>query len=217
MGSMSAIQQEKDRLKEILSRQDYKAYDEQPERAGSRIGELLSQWVRDLLETFFPGAEITGSTVDGVLYFFGAIGLGILVFLAFRLFSKLSGEKQAHRNRPLLPGEEGPLSLESHWKQADDRAAQQQWTAAARQVFLGLLLHLDDQGFVDVQSWKTNGDYEKELRAHTGADDVEAFRRLALMYDQMTYGERLLNESGYYSFRSDASRYVERGREGEAG
>lgn len=213
---MSAIQQEKEHLSDILSRTEYEAYEEQPERAGSRIGELLSAWVRDLLETLFPGAEITGSAVDGVLYFIGAIGLGVLVFLAFRLFSRLSGEKHARRNRTFLPGEEGPLSLDSHWRQADEWAEQQQWTAAARQVFLGLLLHFDDQGFVDVQSWKTNGDYEKELKAHTGADYVEAFRRLALMYDQMTYGKRLLNEKDYHTFRSDAAWYVKEGRKEEA-
>jgi hypothetical protein len=205
---MSQQNEGKEQLKEILERSEYQVYEQETQKASQRLIDMIGQWVKGLLETWFPNFHVTGSTINGWIYFFGLIGVGLLIFLIVKLLGRLSGEKKLSEKRAFSSVEDLAWSQERHWQQADDLASKGQRTEAARHLFLGMLLNFDNRGLVEAKSWKTNGDYYKEL---AGLDKrlEKDFGELALLFDQITYGNRILEHGEYEDFREQAVRWVE--------
>lgn len=205
---MSQQNEGKERLKEILEKSEYQAYEKETQTASQRLIDLIGQWVEGMLETWFPDFHISGSTINGWIYFFGLIGIGILIFLMVKLSGRISGEKKLAQKRTFSSSEDLSWSQERHWQKADELASKGQWTEAARHLFLGMLVNFDDRGLVEAKAWKTNSDYFKEL---SGEDEglKKDFGELALLFDQITYGNKRLDQREYEGFRGQAARWVE--------
>ncbi|MYL50834.1 hypothetical protein GLV98_15170 [Halobacillus litoralis] len=205
---MSRSNDGKEQLKEILDRPEYQAYEQESQTASQRLLDVVAQWVKELLETWFPNFQVSDSAINGWIYFFGFIGIGILLFLFIKVMGRLSSEKKLSQKRTFSVTSDLAWSSEKHVEEADARAADGQFSEAARHVFLGMLLDFDARGLVEVKTWKTNGDYEKELQDsdHTLVAD---FSFLAKIFDQITYGNRTLQKEEFAEFRFRAFQWMD--------
>ncbi|MBX0358166.1 hypothetical protein [Halobacillus sp. Nhm2S1] len=198
----------KEQLKEILERPEYQAYEQESQTASQRLLDIIAQWVKELLETWFPNFQVSDSAINGWIYFFGFIGIGILLLLVIKLVGRFSGEKKLSEKRTFSMTSELAWSSAKHMQEAEARAEDGQFSEAARHVFLGMLLDFDARNLVEVKTWKTNGDYEKDLQDsnHTLVAD---FSFLAKVFDQITYGNRTLLKEEFDEFRSRAFQWMD--------
>lgn len=208
---MSKQNESKERLEEILDSPEYQAYAEESQTASERLFEIIGDWIKSFLEYWFPDFQVSSAAINGWVYFFGIIGFGLLVFLVIKMAGRISGEKKRSNQQTFSSKEDLIWSPEKHWKEADALSVNGRLTEAGRHLFLGMLLHFDHRGLVEAKSWKTNGDYHKEL-AGTEKELADDFSYLALTFDQMTYGNRTINTGEYEQFRSGAFKWVEQER-----
>ncbi|SDN79544.1 DUF4129 domain-containing protein [Halobacillus sp. SY10] len=205
---MSRSNEGKEQLKEILERPEYQAYEQESQTASQRLLDVIAQWVKELLETWFPNFQVSDSAINGWIYFFGFIGIGILLFFVIKLVGRLSGEKKLSEKRTFSMTSDLAWSSEKHVQEAEARAAGGQFSEAARHVFLGMLLDFDTRDLVEVKTWKTNGDYENELQDSNHALSAD-FSFLAKTFDQITYGNRTLQKEEFDEFRFRAFQWMD--------
>ncbi|MBN9654492.1 DUF4129 domain-containing protein [Halobacillus sp. GSS1] len=212
---MSQSTEGKEQLKEILERQEYQAYEQESQTASQHLLDIVTEWVKEMLEAWFPNFQVSDSAINGWIYFFGFIGMGLLLFLVIKLVTRLSGEKKLSEKRTFSMTSDLAWSSEKHVQEADARATEGQFSEAARHVFLGMLLDFDNRDLVEVKTWKTNGDYEKEL-LDSDHRLVADFSFLAKTFDQITYGNRILQKEEYDEFRLRALQWMDEEGRGEA-
>ncbi|WP_281974367.1 DUF4129 domain-containing protein [Halobacillus litoralis] len=205
---MYSSNEDKEQLREILEQQEYQAYEQDSSRFTDRLLDVIADWLMEAFNTFFPNWEVTESNVHGLIYFIGFFGLGLLIFFLVKLSGNLSGEKERRGQGTFASSVSLEWSTDKHWREADELAAHGNLTEAARHVFLGMLLAFDEKGWVDTKAWKTNGDYHREL-AGVQQEMGDAFGKLALTFDQITYGNRTMYESEYEQFRQKAFTWLD--------
>ncbi|MCA0971303.1 DUF4129 domain-containing protein [Halobacillus litoralis] len=189
----------KKQIEEILNQEEYQAYYDVEEGPLDSIREAIKEWLEGLLESIFPNTSINSPQVEGLIYLFGIVGVGLLLFLAFRLTQSTKRQKALKESNPLSHSSHLEWTYEEHLQEAESMRQKGNLKEAVRHGFLALLLNFNDQGYVSAQVWKSNGDYVEEL-SKVDRSLAKDFHELAVFFDQVTYGSRNISEEPFRLF-----------------
>ena len=172
-------------------------------RAGHliRIGiEWLGAWLRNLLHSHDPAVQAgTPPPATGLRWAVYAT-LGVIALLAVLILRKALARSQGSRDPAAIPGSPIDLNVdvlaselpEQEWlrlaREALDRG---DLRAALRAGYLANLAWLGSAGLVAVSRFKTNRDYEKEVRLRSRSDEITSLLKSnRQIFESAWYGDQ---------------------------
>ncbi|QRG65608.1 DUF4129 domain-containing protein [Brevibacillus choshinensis] len=183
--------EDKERLAEILSREEYAHHDGSQEN-------WLYQLLKPLLEAISRMFELgqlpkgTASTISTVVLVVFVIGL---LFFLYWLSSRMVHEQR--RRQPFLTKGEKIRTYSDYLREARDFGNRHEWRDGERSLFLALLIYLQRRAWIRVEPWKTNWEYAEEIQLNQPQAE-ELFRMNARIFEQVWYGKEAVNERGFW-------------------
>lgn len=202
----------KDRLEEIMNKQEYQVYYEDNRNIFQRIKDAIIDWLNELLMKIFPALGSSTSIASIIVTILVIVGVLLLIFILYRVSSNRRLRKQYAQRTPLSDLHEMDWTYEDHLQEADKNAEQAQHEQAIRHLFLGLLLYFHDVDWVEAQIWKTNWEYYAELKK-VNKREANTFNKLALTFDQITYGKRAVTKDMYQMYYNEVMAVIDRSNE----
>ncbi|ADU32471.1 hypothetical protein [Evansella cellulosilytica] len=194
----------REQLEKILDTPEYQVYYEDNRGLIERIIDFVLHWIGELLSRLFPNIAI-GSGVSGAVFVFIVIlGLALLVVIFLLVARTIKRRRTFRDNQPLQAMNEMSWSYEKHLLEAEKHEGKGEYSLATRHMFLGLLLYYHDINWLEAKIWKTNWEYYDELRK-VKKSDAELFFKFAILFDEVTYGERLIEKEEYIPFRDEVA------------
>ncbi len=199
---MGQMNDARDRIEDILNEKEYRIYYDESRNLFEEWWNQLKKWLADLLENLFPSIGSANGAAELVLLLiiFGALLLlGIAVFYLVRN----TRSKKLSKQKPLHSDKELSWTYQKHLREAKKQEENQDFTAATRHLFLALLLYFHEKEWLEARAWKTNWEYYDELRK-VNQSWAHEFYDLALVFDEVTYGEYEIDKLEYLQFRDKA-------------
>jgi hypothetical protein len=198
----------RDDLEDILNNREYTVYNDRSKGVIESLWEKLSGWIEGQLSDLFPALEATSGAASVV-----TIGLVVMaiVLLLISLFFVARGVRRNLKFRdkkPLQSLNEINWSSSKHLSEADKQSALGNYSLSTRHMFLALLLYFHEKEWLEAKIWKTNWEYYDELRK-VNKNSAEQFFELALIFDEVTYGERKLEKEEYLQYRKKVMMWLE--------
>ncbi|WP_061810312.1 DUF4129 domain-containing protein [Rossellomorea vietnamensis] len=200
----------RDQLEEILEGEEYKAYLQDHQGLLSGLWEKAKEWIRDLLGNIDPSLEPTGGAASGILITLIVIVVGILLLIAFNAVRNGVRRRKFRSNKPLQSMNEMEWSYTRHLEEARKHEDLGDYSKATRHMFLALLLYFHEREYLEARVWKTNWEYYEELRK-VNQRWADRFYRLALLFDEVAYGEREVEKEEYLHYKQEARSWLENG------
>ncbi|WP_408007887.1 DUF4129 domain-containing protein [Rossellomorea aquimaris] len=203
----------RDKMQDILNGSEYKAY--ASENVLTKLWENAKEWLAEKLANLFPSLVPTSEVASSL--FIIIIIVVVLVLLVTLTLSIRNGlrRRKFRYNKPLQTMNEMQWSFESHLAEAKRQEELEEYSLATRHMFLALLLFFHEKEWLEARVWKTNWDYYEELRrVHEGKAD--RFYHLAILFDEVAYGERFILKEEYEKYRNEAKSWMDREREASA-
>ncbi|WP_072332253.1 MULTISPECIES: DUF4129 domain-containing protein [unclassified Paenibacillus] len=201
----AGLQADKEKLQEILSRDEYAAY----ERGGANpVMDWLERLWQGLLD-LFPDMDLPPGTPKLLAY--GLLGLLLIALASVIVWLVRSMILMRRSRRPSVFRSAAELGMSSaaHLEEARRCADEGAYPEAVRRAFLGLLLLLDEQGWIRAEKWKTNREYANEL-SERAPGLAEPFREGAAFFERVVYGGASASAADYDRMR----KLAEAAREG---
>jgi hypothetical protein len=182
--------------------------------AGSWIGHLLESLFRPfnlrppLAEPATSQMPLAPGLIEALGYLLWAGFAGILVLLMIRIL-KL---KTAERPPPIVPSKKPDLAddqieanqlPDDEWSAlAREKIAAGEFRQAQRALFLAILSYLASHRFINVERWKSNADYEKELgrKAKHLSAVPGLFAQSCLGFERCWYGTESVTPEGLENY-----------------
>ncbi|MEK8132290.1 DUF4129 domain-containing protein [Paenibacillus filicis] len=202
----SELQADKDKLSEILSRDEFAGY--LRERPSPLLGWLERMWEK--LFGLFPDVGLPPGTSKLLAY--TVLGI-VLVLLGAAILWLIRSAILLRRSRMRsVFGSAADLDRSSavYREEAERLAAAGDYAEAVRRMFLGLLLQLDEQGWVRAEKWKTNREYIEEL-LDSKPGLAASFADVAALFEHVVYGGGEVSSSDYVRLRDMAEAAQEGG------
>ncbi|KGX90656.1 DUF4129 domain-containing protein [Pontibacillus marinus] len=210
---MSKAQQAKEKLDQILEQDEYQVYYEEQENPFQYLLNQIGEWLLRMFQKLFPQIQITDQAVDVTMYVLGAVGIVILILLVVLIKRNLASNRTSRSNaHPIQHKDELAWSSDKHLQEASSYKQKGDYQQAIRHVFLAMLLYFDQQKWIEARVWKTNWDYYEELKKINLVWATQ-FYELAQRFDEVTYGEREVDEQEYESYRQQALEWLNSNRE----
>lgn len=200
----------RDQIEDILEGEEYKAYLQNDQGLLSGIWEKAKEWIRDLLGNIDPSLEPTGGAASGILITLIVIVVGILLILTFNAVRNGVRKRRFRSNKPLQSLNEMEWSYIRHLEEARKQEELGDYSKATRHMFLALLLYFHEREYLEARVWKTNWEYYDELRK-VNQRWADRFYRLALLFDEVAYGEREVEKEEYLHYKQEARSWLENG------
>ena len=200
----------RDGIKDILEGEEYQAYLQSNQGLLAGWWEKAKDWIRDLLGNIDPALEPTGGAASGILITLLVIGVAILLYFAFMAVRNGVRKRKFRSNKPLQSMDEMEWSYSSHLEEAHEQEALGNYSKATRHMFLALLLYFHEKEYLEARVWKTNWEYYDELRK-VNQKWADRFYMLALLFDEVAYGEREVSEDEYIHYKQEAHGWLENG------
>lgn len=193
-------------LENILSGEEYLAYNNGQGGWKARL-ETIIQWILDLIAKMFPGVSFSGGLVGIVTYIVIAVGLLLLIILAFFFVRRfvLDGKR---RHESLGTRRDFSMAAMDHLQAASDFSRAGEYQKALRHLFLAMLIHLDEKKWLRAKPWKTNGEYYEELLDHAPFV-AERFHEMAEAFNESFYGGHPITQDAYMRFSIDLEKLME--------
>lgn len=194
------IADDKAKLQEILSRDEFSAYHRQGFDLSDWIADrikALYYWFSELMDGLFPNSlpPLSNGMADLISYVVIAAGLGLLAYLIYWFASQLMVQKRLAM--PInLSEDQLKQSYVTYMQQADQSANEENWKEGARHLFLALLFYCHTKKWIKVEKWKTNGEYAQELRV-SQPNLLKIFAEGAHVYDEVWYGKKTIDASAF--------------------
>ncbi|WP_205677325.1 DUF4129 domain-containing protein [Aquibacillus halophilus] len=205
----------RDQLEDILSRQEFQVYYEDNRNFIERWWDQARSWVADLLANWFSSIEPSSGLPDGILISVVIVILTTLIVIIF-VAARSYRRKRTFRDHTAIKSiKEMDWSFENHLTEAKKQGELQQYTIATRHLFLALLLYLHEKEWLEARIWKTNWEYYDELRQFN-QNSAEQFYNLALLFDEVTYGERDINQPQFMEYRDEVIEWLAREDNGQS-
>lgn len=193
----------RDQLEEILDGEEYKAYHDESQGLLASWWGKAKEWLAEQLGKLFPSLEPTGGAASGILITLIVIVVAILLVVAFFAIRNGVRKRKFRSNKPLQSMNEMEWSYERHLEEAYKQEVLEDHSKATRHMFLALLLYFHERDYLEAKVWKTNWEYYDELRK-VNREWAERFYRLALLFDEVAYGEREVEEEEYFPYKHEA-------------
>ncbi|WP_404452166.1 DUF4129 domain-containing protein [Virgibacillus necropolis] len=196
----------KEELGNILSQKEYQVYYEDNRNFLEVWWDRAKSWLADLLSNMFSSFEPSSGAAEGILILIIIVLVVLLlVFLARHNYHR----KQALRdNKPLQSINEMNWSFRNHLSEARKQEDLYQYSISTRHLFLALLLYFHEKEWLEARIWKTNWEYYDELR-NVNQDGAEQFYNLALVFDEVAYGERTINQTEFIQYKNKVMNWLE--------
>ncbi|MEH7223488.1 DUF4129 domain-containing protein [Bacillus sp. JJ1566] len=198
----------RDRIEEILNGKEYRIYYDESRNVFQKWWAQVKEWLTDFLESLFPTIESGSGTAEVVLVF---IILGALLLLGIAVFLLVRNKKRnanLSKHKPLHSAEELNWTYQRHLQEALKHEENHLYSPATRHLFLALLLFFHEKEWLEAKLWKTNWEYYDELRK-VKQSWAEEFYDLALVFDEVAYGEYEIDKVEYNLFREKAFGWLE--------
>ncbi|GGM30304.1 hypothetical protein GCM10011351_15560 [Paraliobacillus quinghaiensis] len=197
---MKNVNQAKDSLEMILNQSEYQIYLQDNRNFIQIWWDKFKNWIMDLFSSWFSSLQPSSSVGDAlvVLLLIAAI---ILVFFFIFLSSRNWIRKRNLKNyQPMHQLKEQDFSSLDHLNEANRLETKQAYAEATRHLFLAFLLALHEKELLEARMWKTNWEYYAELQV-ANSDLASEFYQLALIFEEVTYGEKWISEKAFFSYR----------------
>lgn len=196
----------------ILDEKEYRIYDDSPRSIFEIWWEKAKEWIANLLEKLFPSIESTKGAAEPILIAIIVIVIILLVLAAFFIVRNSRRNRKFRDQIPLHSTKEMNWSFHMHLSEAMKHENSEDYSLATRHMFLALLLYFHEKQWLEARIWKTNWEYYDELRK-VNQKWAEQFYHLALLFDEVTYGERIVKNEEYSEFRTEAMQWLKKWKE----
>ncbi|MBY7141539.1 DUF4129 domain-containing protein [Virgibacillus sp. NKC19-3] len=193
---------EREELEDILDQPEYQIYYEDNRNFLEVWWDQLKNWFHDLLSDILPSLEPTQGVASIILMVLIGIVVVLIGFVVFLAFRKGRRSRTFRDYQPLQSMNEKDWTYHDHLTEARKQENSENYTGATRHMFLALLFYFHAKNWLIVRNWKTNGEYVAELK-EVNQQIADPFYHLALVFDQVVYGERHLQKSEYIPFRDE--------------
>jgi hypothetical protein len=152
--------------------------------------------------------EIDLSEFNGLFsvfkYLFWIIGIGVLLFVLYKLFLSNQGLFRSNRNNieATIDSTEEEISPDQYESMIKKAAEAGNYRLATRYLFLQSLRKLNDKGYVVIGTEKTNYQYLNEIRDRSSLFG-NSFAALTLKYEYIWYGEYEITNTAYFLLERD--------------
>ncbi len=209
----SGKDEEKQRLAEILKREEYGTAEVQGQSPAARLYNAVVDWINSLFPKSKPVRTASKTdfaafkTVLQIMIF--TVVILLIAFLAYRfgpqLIKRYRKEKKT-RTKQLILGEEiGPnVTTADLLAEAEALAVQGDVRGAIRKGYISLLFELSQRKLIGLAKHKTNRDYLRDLRKHLELRDNVG--GLTAKYERYWYGRQTAVDGEWESFKE---RYTE--------
>jgi hypothetical protein len=197
----------RDELKDILNTKEYQIYHNESKGLIETLWEKAKQWIAEQLMKLFPSMESAGSASGPILIVIIVVVVFFLAFAAIFMIRNHNRNKLLHNKMPLQSMNEINWSSERHLLEATNKEGLAEYTLATRHLFLALLLYFHEKNWLEARIWKTNWEYYEELRKVNQQWAIK-FYDLAAFFDEVTYGERKVQEREYQHFQTEVRRML---------
>lgn len=209
--------EDKQKLAEILAREEYRKPEEKPKSLIERAYERIIEWLAKL----FPAAEPRpqsapignfGSFAFVLQMILFALILGIIGFIIYRFApffaKKYRQRKNAEKKERVILGERlaADETAEDLFGEAERLAREGNLRAAIRKGYIALLCELSERKIIGLSQHKTNRDYLRDVRKRE--ELYENMRGLTVNYERHWYGFETAQPNDWETFRSDYQKTV---------
>ncbi|HET7657838.1 MAG TPA: DUF4129 domain-containing protein [Bacillales bacterium] len=204
---MANAEEAKHDLQRILSQQEYRVYYQDHQSFLGYWWNRAKDWIADLLSRWFSSFEPSNGLANIILLALIAAILALIGIVLFHSIRTIRRKRTFRDPQPLLSMSEEQWTSSHHLSEAKRQETEGNYTYAVRHTFLALLLFFHEKGWLEARNWKTNWEYYDEL-AKVDKNSAEAFYHLALIFDQVFYGERQMQQEEYISYRDKAMSWL---------
>jgi hypothetical protein len=201
--------EDKQKLNEILSRQEYQKPDDKDRSAFQVWLEWFIDWLRSLFpdRPSLPNVDPSGfqplSVIIQVLVY--ALVIGLVGFLIYKfapvIVERFSRREKKERSSRVILGEhiEASRSASDLFAEAESFARQGDLRGAIRKGYIALLCDLADKKIIGLARHKTNRDYLRDVRKRTPLFD--RMKRATGSFERHWYGFRTPEPKDWEEFR----------------
>ncbi len=210
-----AKDEDKQKLAEILRREEYQKPEKQEESLFQKIYRKIMEW----LASFFPRPDLSNTSLSGfwslsfilqmLLY---ALVLGVIAFLIYKFAPLLAGQfrqkvKKEKTERVIL-GERisSEETAENLFADAEKLAREGNLRGAIRKGYIALLCELADRKIIGLSRHKTNRDYLRDVRGKS--ELYQNMNGLTLNFERHWYGFESAEEKDWEEFRREYQKAV---------
>ncbi len=204
--------EDKQKLAEILRRQEYQKPDEKQESFFARTWRKFMEWLREK----FPHPDLPEApSTDGfqslsfvlqmLLYAAILSAIGFLIYrFAPSLAQKFKGRERRKKSERVILGERiaADETAENLFSEAERLARAGDLRGAVRKGYIALLCELADRKIIGLARHKTNRDYLRDVRP-ARADLYENVRGLTADFERHWYGLNAVEEKDWEEFRNE--------------
>jgi hypothetical protein len=210
-----AKDEDKQKLAEILRREEYQKPEKQEESIFQKIYRKIMEW----LASFFPRPNLSESSLNVfqslsfvlqmLLY---ALVLGVIAFLIYKFAPFLAGrfrqKVKREKNDRVILGERisATETAENLFAEAENLARAGNLRGAIRKGYIALLCDLADRKIIGLSRHKTNRDYLRDVR---GKNELyQNMNGLTLNFERHWYGFEAAEEKDWEEFRNGYKRII---------
>lgn len=220
--SVRSKDEDKQKLDEILSREEY----QKPEKAEPSLFERLVTKIMDWLRNLFPSPNISPIEPQGVqplsvvlqVIIYGVI-IALVGFLIFKfapvIMARFSGREKRESGERIVLGEhiDASVSARDLFSEAEALARNGDLRGAIRKGYVALLCDLADRKVIGLARHKTNRDYLRDISKRPTL--FERMKRATGSFERHWYGFRSPAAADWEQFREQYQQAVEEVRTGQ--
>lgn len=194
-------------IENILRTSEYQVYYDQSKGVLVRLWERIQGWILEQLSMLFPNLTPSGSLANATILFFIVVFILVMSFVIVK-FARQFRKKQKFQDQvPFQTLNSMNWSSKDHFEEAEKQQKLEAYPLALRHSFLGLLLYFQERKWLEARVWKTNGEYYDEL-LQVNSTWANQFYHLARNFDEVTYGERVVQKQEYMEFQDTVKAFI---------
>lgn len=202
--------EEKQKLAEILSRQEYQKPEKEEKSLFEKWYEAVLEWLSNLFpRTKMPAVNPNSSSVSSLSMvlqiFLYVVVIGIVLFVIYKFapffMTKFRKREKREKKDRVILGERIAANTSSAtiFDEAEKLAREGNLRGAIRKGYVALLCELSDRKIIGLAQYKTNRDYLRDVRKKR--DIYENMNGLTNAFEKHWYGAESANEEDWREFR----------------
>ena len=196
-------------LQGILATEEYQVYTREPNNLLRDLFDSLGNWLHQILKSIFPHVDVAKKTSEWLSYGIAALGVLLLFLLLYLLLSRFVRQGQVNLKQvSMVKGQS--LTAQRHLVEAHKLAEEGNYSSALRHLFLGFLLSLDQNQWIEAKAWKTNWEYYAELMERA-PQLAGSFYTLAVKFEEAMYGGRPIARDDYWLYHNQVDKWIHEG------
>lgn len=206
---MKPIDSLREDLQGILATKEYQIYTQENKSVQQELFDALNKWLHQLLQSIFPHTDIAKRTSEWLSFVIVALGLLLLFLLLYLLLSRFVRQGQVNSKQvSMVEGQ--ALTAQRHLAEAYKLAEAENYSSALRNLFLGSIIFLDQNQWIEAKTWKTNWEYYAELKDRA-PQLANSFYTLAVKFEEALYGGRPIARDDYWLYHNQFKKWLHEG------